>query len=74
MAESSPVPEAWIGREVHLRYIDADAPRSLDCTLTEVGDRGVCVTAGDETSFFPWSSVIRLDLGHSRLARGRRSG
>lgn len=74
MAESSPVPEAWIGREVHLRYTDADAPRSLDCTLTEVGDRGVCVASDDETSFFPWSSVIRIDLGYSRLARGRRSG
>jgi hypothetical protein len=74
VAETSPVPEAWNGREVHLRYVDADAPRSLDCTITEVNDRGVCVASGDETSFFPWGSVIRIDLGHSRLSRGQRSG
>ncbi|MDF2701631.1 MAG: hypothetical protein K0S10_575, partial [Rubrobacteraceae bacterium] len=37
------VPDAWVGREAHLRYVDADAPRSLDCTITEVNDRGVCV-------------------------------
>jgi hypothetical protein len=36
-----------------------DAPRSLDCTITEVNDRGVCVDTGDATSFFPWGSVVR---------------
>ena len=66
MAET--VPDAWVGREAHLRYVDADAPRSLDCTITEVNDRGICVDTGGETSFFPWSSVVRLDLGHSRPA------
>ena len=70
MAET--VPEAWVGREAHLRYVDADAPRSLDCTITEVNDRGICVDTGDETSFFPWNSVVRLNLGHSRPAPGLR--
>lgn len=73
MTETAPTPEAWIGREVHVRYVDADAPRSINCTLTEVNDRGVCTLAGEETSFFPWGSVIRIDLGHSRLAQGRWS-
>ena len=70
MAETAPVPGAWVGQEVNLRYVDADAPRSLDCTITEVNDRGVCVDTGDETSFFPWGSVVRIDLGHSRSIRG----
>lgn len=72
MAEGTPVPEAWIGREVHVRYVDADAPRGLDCTLREVHERGVCVVTDDQTSFFPWSSIVRIDMGHSRPARGLR--
>jgi len=72
MAQRTPVPEAWIGREIHLRYVDADAPRSLNCTIEGVSDAGVSVTAGDAASFFPWGSIVRIDLGHSRLAQGLR--
>lgn len=71
MVEKSSVPEAWIGQEVNVRYVDADAPRWLDCTLDEVGEHGVCVSAGAKTSFFPWSSVIKIDLGHVAPARMR---
>ena len=71
MAQTTP--DAWVGQEAHLRYVDADAPRSLNCTIREVNDRGVCVTAGEETSFFPWGSVVRIDLGHARPARGLRT-
>ena len=65
MAETAkkPVPEAWVGREVHVRYSDADVPRWLDCTLEEAGGQGVCVSAAGKTTFFPWSSVIKIDLG-----------
>ena len=73
MAQSAPIPDAWVGKEAHLRYVDADAPRSLNCTIREVNDRGVCVTATDETSFFPWGSVVRIDLGYARPARGLRT-
>ena len=73
MAQTTPIPDAWVGQEAHLRYVDADAPRSLNCTIREVNDRGVSVTAGDETSFFPWSSVVRIDLGYARPARGLRT-
>jgi hypothetical protein len=72
MAETTPVPEAWVGEDVHVRYVEADAPRSLNCTIREVDGRGVCVAAGDGISFFPWSSVVRVDLGHSAAARGLR--
>ena len=67
------VPDAWVGREAHLRYVDADAPRSLNCTLREVNDRGACVDSGEETSFFPWGSIVRIDLGHVPLARELRA-
>ena len=73
MADTIPVPEAWVGQEAHLRYVDADAPRSLNCTIREVNDRGVYVDTGDEASFFPWGSVVRIDLGHGRPARGLRA-
>jgi len=71
MAETIPVPNAWVGQEAHLRHVDA--PRSLNCTIGEVNDRGVCVDTGDETSFFPWGSVVRIDLGHRRSVRGLRT-
>ena len=70
MAEKASVPEAWVGREVNVRYADADVPRWLDCTLDEVGVWGVGVSADEKTSFFPWGSIIKIDLGHGELVRG----
>lgn len=69
MTDKPAVPMAWVGREVNVRYVDADAPRWLDCTLDEVGEHGVCVSAGAKTSFFPWSSFIKMDLGHGDTVR-----
>ncbi len=71
MAEKESVPESWVGQEVNVRYTDADAPRWIDCTVDEVGDLGVTVSAGGKTSFLPWSSVIKMDLGHSASVRVR---
>ena len=71
MVKTTPVPDAWVGQEAHLRYVDADAPRSFNCTIREVNDRGVCVTAGEETSFFPWGSVVRLSLLRPQQSRPR---
>ena len=73
MAERAPVPEAWVGREVNVRYADADVPRWLDCTIDEVGELSVCVSAEGRTSFFPRSSVVKIDLGHSDPVRGLRA-
>ncbi len=71
MAEKASVPESWVGQEVNVRYVDADVPRWLDCTLSEVGEHGVCASTEDKTSFFPWSSLIKIDLGHAAPARMR---
>lgn len=71
MAEKRPVPESWVGREVNVRYADADVPRWLDCTVEEMGDLGVSVSAEGRSTFFPWGSVIRIDLGHSEPLRMR---
>jgi hypothetical protein len=72
MAEAIPVSEAWVDQEAHLRYVDAR--RSPNCAIREVNDRGVCVETRDETSFFPWGSVVRLDVGHGRTVGGLRAG
>lgn len=71
MAERKPVPESWAGRKVHVRYTDADVPRWLDCTLEEAGEHGVVVAADGRTTFFPWGSIVRIDLGHGDPARAR---
>ncbi len=71
MAEKRPVPESWVGREVNVRYADADVPRWLDCMVDEVGEWGVTVSAERKTIFFPWGSVIKIDLGHSDPVRMR---
>lgn len=72
MAKTTPIPEAWIGQEVHVRYAEADEPRSVNCKITEVNDRGICVEGESKTSFFPWSSIVKIDLGH--VARRTRLG
>lgn len=72
MTEQRPVPEAWAGREANVRYADADVPRWLDCTIDEVGEWGVAVSAEGRSTFFPWNSVIKIDLGHTEPARLRR--
>jgi hypothetical protein len=54
-------PEAWVGREARLRYEDADAPRTIKCTIAEVNDRGVRVEVEGSPAFFPWGSIVRID-------------
>jgi hypothetical protein len=56
-----PTPDAWVGRVARLRYVDADAPRTIECTLAEVNERGVCVEVEGRPAFFPWGSVVRID-------------
>jgi hypothetical protein len=66
-AESSVphVPQAWIGQEVYVVSARGEGPDDLlNCTLQEVNELGIAVVAGEKPSFFPWSSVRRLDLGH----------
>jgi len=41
--------------------------------MREVNDRGACVDAGEEISFFPWSSVVTIDLGHNCPASGLKA-
>ncbi|MDQ4106432.1 MAG: hypothetical protein M3157_04565 [Actinomycetota bacterium] len=71
MAEKRAVPEAWVGREANVRYADADVPRWLDCTIDGVGEWGLTVSAEGRSTFFPWGSVIKVDLGHGEPARLR---
>ena len=66
------VPYTWIGQEVHVIYVGtATTHDSLDCVLQEVNNMGIAVVAGELSSFLPWSSVIKLDLGHAAAMRVR---
>jgi hypothetical protein len=63
------LPEAWIDQEVNVTYIGAGKTSDVNCTLRDVNDRGVGVDRGDTVSFFPWTSVVRIDRGHSAQHR-----
>ena len=63
------MPEAWIDQEVNVTYIGAGKTSDVNCTLRDVNDRGVGVDRGDTVSFFPWTSVVRIDRGHSAQRR-----
>jgi hypothetical protein len=65
------LPEAWIDQEVNVTYIGAGKTSDVNCTLRDVNERGVGVDRGDTVSFFPWTSVVRIDRGHSAQRRKR---
>jgi hypothetical protein len=64
MAESAKAPQAWIGQEVHLIHKTGNEKRGVNYTLEEVNDLGACVSKGARTHFYPWSSILRIGLGH----------
>jgi hypothetical protein len=68
MAEDLVWPDAWIDQEVNITYIGAGRTGDVSCTLRDVNDRGVGVDRGDTVSFFPWTSVVRIDRGHASQA------
>ena len=69
MAESAQAPYAWIGQEVHLIHKSGNDRRGVNYTLEEVNDVGVCVSKGKRTHFYPWSSILRIGLGHRQPAK-----
>jgi hypothetical protein len=71
MTEQTPMPDGWIGQEATITHLARNDTRSVNRTIREVNDRGVGVEEGQRTSFFPWTSIVRIDLGVTR--RGSRS-
>jgi hypothetical protein len=71
MAGELVLPDAWVNQEVNITYIGAGKTNDFNCTLRDVNERGVGVDRGDTTSFFPWTSVVRIDRGHSAQRRRR---
>ena len=71
MAGELVLPDAWVDQEVNVTYIGAGKANDINCTLRDVNDRGVGVDRGDTVSFFPWTSVVRIDRGHSAQRRKR---
>jgi hypothetical protein len=72
MAEQLPMPDAWVGEEATVTYLAAERTRNVNCTIREVNDRGVGVEEAEKTAFFPWTSIVRIDLGH-HARRGSRT-
>jgi hypothetical protein len=64
MTESRGTPYTWVGQEVHLIHQTGNERRGVNYTLAEVNDLGVCVSKGARTHFYPWSSILRIGLGH----------
>jgi hypothetical protein len=71
MAGELVLPDAWVDQEVNITYIGAGKTNDVNCTLRDVNVRGVGVDRGDTVSFFPWTSVVRIDRGHSAQRRKR---
>ncbi len=71
MAGELVLPDAWVNQEVNITYIGAGKTNDFNCTLRDVNERGVGVERGDTTSFFPWTSVVKIDRGHSAERRRR---
>ena len=65
MTEQTPMPDGWVGQEATIRYREvAEKATARNCIIREVNERGVGVEEGQRTAFFPWSSIVRIDLGH----------
>ena len=73
MAESTEPLSAWIGQKVHLEYEAGDRTADASGTLEEVNERGVFVSEGETSYFYPWRNVVRIGSGHkpTRGPRGR---
>ena len=69
------VPEAWIGEPVSLRYWRGDGRATVECKLEAVSKRGVAVVIEVEgaswTRFYPWGSVLHIQLGGDEDPAGR---
>jgi hypothetical protein len=69
------IPEAWIGERVALRYWRGDGRATVECRLEAVSKRGVAVVIevqGESwTRFYPWTSVLHIQLGGDEDLAGR---
>ena len=69
------IPEAWIGEQVALRYWRGDGRATVECRLEAVSKRGVAVVIAVEgeswTRFYPWSSILHIQLGGDEDLAGR---
>jgi hypothetical protein len=72
MAEKTGALSAWIGQKVHLEYEAGDRTADASGTLEVVDDRGVFVSEGDSSYFYPWRNIVRIGSGH-KPPRERRT-
>jgi hypothetical protein len=66
MEEPTGLPFAWKGEKVHLEYVAGDSTGTDNGTLEEITERGVWISEETRRYFYPWSSVVRIGLGHKK--------
>ena len=73
MAQPTGTLSAWIGQKVHLEYEAGDRTAEASGTLEEENERGVFVSEGETSYFYPWRHVVRIGSGRKppRGVRGR---
>jgi hypothetical protein len=71
MTESRGTPYTWVGQEVHLIHQTGNERRGVNYTLEGVNNLGACVSKGARTHFYPWSSILRIALGHRRPGKAK---
>jgi hypothetical protein len=49
---------------MHLEYEAADRTAEASGTLEEENDRGVFISEGERSYFYPWRNVVRIGSGH----------
>jgi hypothetical protein len=64
MADPAGTLSAWIGQKVHLEYEAGDRTADASGTLEDVNERGVFVSEGETSYFYPWRNVVRIGSGH----------
>jgi hypothetical protein len=70
MTDSTRALSAWIGQKVHPEYEAGDRTADTSGTLEEDNERGVFVSEGGTSYFYPWRIVVRIGAGHKPKVGG----
>jgi hypothetical protein len=65
------VPEAWKNETVTIRTGPESRQKDIG-ELQTVNDRGLVLEAGGRTFFYPWASVLRIELGAEPKGKGAK--
>ena len=55
------IPEAWIGQQVAVRYVQGAEYSASVGTLRDLSELGIVTDSEEKTRFYPWTSVVSLE-------------